>query len=81
MIMPGQSVDLTSLFLDILNSTYNRTSMARTLMVHSLGLELSSLSLQVILGIIHPGWVELPLARTSFHGPRPVRATEVLLYT
>ena len=26
-------------------------------------------------------WLELPLARTSiFHGPKPVRAIEVLLY-
>ena len=28
----------------------------------------------------NPGWVELPLARANFHGPKPVRAIEVLLY-
>ena len=27
----------------------------------------------------NPGWLELPLTRTIFHGPRPVRATAVLL--
>ena len=43
-------------------------------------LELSSGSLQVILCIIHPGWLELPLARTVFHGSKPVPAIEVLLY-
>ena len=30
--------------------------------------------------IVHPGWLELPLARTIFYGPKPVRAIEVLLY-
>ena len=30
--------------------------------------------------IIHPGWLELPLARTIFHGPKPVRVVDVLLY-
>ena len=34
----------------------------------------------VILCQIHPGWLELPLARTIFHGPKPVCAIEVLLY-
>ena len=29
--------------------------------------------------IIHPGWLELSLARTNFHGPKPVQAFEVLL--
>ena len=43
-------------------------------------LELSSWSLQVILGIIQPGWLELPMARTIFHCPKPVQAIEVLLY-
>ena len=28
----------------------------------------------------YPGWLELPLTGTNFHGPKPVRATEVLLY-
>ena len=28
----------------------------------------------------YPGWLELPLIGTNFHGPKPVRATEVLLY-
>ena len=26
------------------------------------------------------GGLELPLAKTNFHGPKPVRAIEVLLY-
>ena len=26
-----------------------------------------------------PGWLELPLTETNFHGPQPVRATKVLL--
>ena len=30
---------------------------------------------------INPGWLELPLAGTYFHGSRPVGATEVPLYT
>ena len=37
-------------------------------------LEPSSWSVQVILCIIHPGWLELPLARTNLHGPMPVQA-------
>ena len=49
-------------------------------LIHLGLLELSSWSLQVILGIIHPGWVELPLARKKIHGPKPVPAIEVLLY-
>ena len=27
----------------------------------------------------YPGWLELPLTGTNFHGPKPVRSTEVLL--
>ena len=26
----------------------------------------------------NPGWQELSLTKTNFHGPKPVRATEVL---
>ena len=26
-----------------------------------------------------PGWLELPLTGTNFHGPTPVRAIEILL--
>ena len=48
-------------------------------LIHLGCLELSSWSLQVILCLIHPRWLELPLARTIFHGPKPVRAIEVLL--
>ena len=33
----------------------------------------------VFLGCTSTGWVELPLARTNLHGPKPVRAIEVLL--
>ena len=27
----------------------------------------------------YPGWLELPLTGTNFHGPKPVQATEVLI--
>ena len=42
-------------------------------------LEQSLWSLQVSLCIINPGWLELPLARTTVHGPKPVPAIEVLV--
>ena len=48
-------------------------------LTHPVQLELSSWSQQVMLCIIHPGWLKLPLARTIFHSPKPVRAIEVLL--
>ena len=60
---------------------YSRTSMAGTLMAHSPGLSRTVIMLPIgHLCQIHPGWLELPLARTIFHGPKPVRAIEVLLY-
>ena len=52
--------------------------MAQTLMAYSPGLVRTiTMVLQAILGIIHLGLVELPMARTNFHGPRPVRAIAV----
>ena len=30
--------------------------------------------------MINPQWLELPISRTNFHGPKDVRATEVRLY-
>ena len=30
--------------------------------------------------IINPHWLQLPLSRTNFHGPKGVRAIEVRLY-
>ena len=30
--------------------------------------------------MINPHWLELPLSRTNFYGPKGVRATEVRLY-
>ena len=55
--------------------------MAQTLIAHSHGLARTIIMVPTgILGIIHPRWVELPLARTNFHGPKPVRAIEILLY-
>ena len=51
-------------------------------MAHSPGLARTIIMVPTgILGIIHPGWVELPLARTNFHGPKPVQAIEVLQST
>ena len=54
--------------------------MARNLMAHLPRLARTDIMVpQVILCIIHSGWLELPLARTIFHSPKPVRAIEVLL--
>ena len=30
--------------------------------------------------MINPQWLELPMSRTNFHGPKDVRAIEVRLY-
>ena len=30
--------------------------------------------------MINPQWLELPMSRTNFHGPKDVRATEIQLY-
>ena len=30
--------------------------------------------------MINPQWLELPISRTNFHGPKDVRATDVRLY-
>ena len=30
--------------------------------------------------MINPQWLELPMSRTNFHGPKDVRAIEVWLY-
>ena len=30
--------------------------------------------------MINPQWLELPISRTNFHGPKDVRAIEVRLY-
>ena len=55
--------------------------MAQTLMAHSPGLARTIITVPTgHLCIIHPGWLELPLARTFFVGPKPVGAIEVLLY-
>ena len=59
---------------------YSRTSMAQTLMAHSPGLARTIIMVPTgHFRIIHPGWVKLPLAITNFHGPKPVRAIEILL--
>ena len=55
-------------------------SMARTLMAHSPGLARTIIMVPTChFRHILPGWVELPLARTKLHSPKPVRAIEVLL--
>ena len=64
----------------LLGESFEDYSPEFRILIHLGWLELSSWSLHVSLGIIHPGWVELPLARTKFHGPKPVRAIEILLY-
>ena len=30
--------------------------------------------------MINPQWLELPMSRTNFHGPKDIRAIEVRLY-
>ena len=30
--------------------------------------------------MINPQWLELPMSRTNFHGPKDVRAIEIRLY-
>ena len=30
--------------------------------------------------MVHPQWLELPMSRIIFYGPKDVRATEVRLY-
>ena len=47
--------------------------MARTLMAHSPGLARTIIMVPTgHFKLFHPGWLELPLARTIFHGPKPV---------
>ena len=59
---------------------YSRTSRLKLWWLIHMGLqELSSWSLKVILRVIHPGWLEPPLARTRFNGTKPFRAIKVLL--
>ena len=41
---------------------------------------LQSLRVQFLNIKSYPSWMELPLTGTNFHGPKPVQATEVLLY-
>ena len=31
--------------------------------------------------MVNPQWLELPMSRTNFHGPKDVRAIEVRLYS
>ena len=55
--------------------------MAQTLMAHSPGLARTIIMVpKGLFCISHHGWLELPMARAIFHGPKPVPATEVLLY-
>ena len=53
--------------------------MAQPLMAHSPWL--AKTMIIMVLCIIHPGWLELPLARTIFHGPKSVWAIGVIVYT
>ena len=54
--------------------------MARTLMTDSPQLANTIIMVPTgILCVFNPGWLELPLANTIFHGPKPVRAIEVQL--
>ena len=54
--------------------------MAQTLMAYSPGLARTIIMVPSGLFIVQPGRLEQSLARTIFHGPKPVRAIEVLLY-
>ena len=55
--------------------------MARTLMAHSPRLARTTIMVPTGHLMHNPPclWLELPLARTIFHGPKHVRAMEVLL--
>ena len=53
--------------------------MAQTLMAHSPGLARTIIMMVRTGHFIHPGWLELPLAITIFHGPKAVQTIEVLL--
>ena len=53
--------------------------MARTLMAYSPGLARTMIMVPTGHFKHNPPWMAgLPLARTNFHGPKPVRAIEVL---
>ena len=53
--------------------------MTRTLMAHSLGLTRTIIMVPTghLMHNSPGGWLELRLARTIFHGPKPVRDIEV----
>ena len=60
---------------------HSNTSMAQTLEAHSPGLARTIIMVPKGHFMHKPHlWLEPPLARTIFHGPKPVRAIEVLLY-
>ena len=52
----------------------------KTMMAEALYIGLESLEFRFINTETYPGWLELSLTGTNFHGPKPVRATELLLY-
>ena len=51
------------------------------LLVYSAWLESVFGSMRLIYVKTNPGWLELPSAGTNSHGPKHIRATDVLLYT
>ena len=66
--------------VQLTSTMYSRTSMARSLMGHSPGLARTVFMVSTGHFMANPpGWLELSLARTFFHGPKPVCAIEVLL--
>ena len=79
---------LLSMYLQVgwktVNWIYCRTPMARTLMALSPWLARTIIVVPKVNfmhnPVFHPGWLELPLARTIFHCSKPVWVIEVLLY-
>ena len=63
----------------LIRAKYSVTSMAQTLLAHSprLAQEIIMI-LKIILCMIHPERLVLTLARTNFHGSKPVQANEDL---
>ena len=57
----------------------NENNNTKTLTTDVSYMGVGSLEFRFIYGT-NPGWLELPLTGTNFHGSKHVRATEVLLY-
>ena len=65
----------------VVRPSYSITSMAHSLIAHSPGLARTIIMVPTGHFMHNPPWMAgFSLARTIFHGPKPVKAIEVLLY-